>query len=110
MIDKKAIEKAKNDPSFDAKGWLTFYLVGSAEQHRDMAAGLAELDAVNLTDGAGGSVYAKVPVGITEPKILSCIQRVQTLAETMGVQIAVIDLDASPDVEKSKFYTLWLAK
>ena len=110
MIDKRAIEKAKNDSSFEAKGWLTFYLVGSAEQHREMAPALAELDAVNLTDGAGGSVYAKVPVEITETEILSCIQQIQALAETMGVEIAVIDLDASTDVEKSKFFTLWLAK
>ena len=110
MINKQAIEKAHNDPSFKANGWLTFCLVGSVKQHREMASGLRELGAINLSEGIGGAVYAKVPVAVEETAILRCVEQVLTLAETMAVQIAVVDLDASPDVGESKFYTLWLAK
>ena len=110
MIDFEAVEKAQNDRSFGETGWLTFYLQGSADQHMRMAPGLQELGAINLSDGSSGFVYAKVPVAIERSDIEARIEQVRALAKAVEIEIAVIDLDASSNVEKSKFYTLWLAK
>jgi hypothetical protein len=107
MIDREAFQKAKIDPAFRESGWLTFYLEGTPERHATMAPGLRKLGAVNLTDGVGGFVYAKVPVVIAEVEIVEQISNVSSLSEKAGIEIGVIDLDANSDVEKSKFYTLW---
>lgn len=107
MIDRDAIQKARQDREFTQNGWLTFYLVGAPDRHAKMAAGLQELEAVNLSDGVGGFVYAKVPVSIEEAAIEQQISKVRLLAEKTGVEIDLIDLDSGSDVEKSRFYTLW---
>ncbi len=108
MIDPEAIQKAREDRAFAQNGWLTFYLEGAPEYHAAMAPGLRELKAENLTDGAGGWVYAKIPVAIDEIAIEQKISIVRSLADEAGVKIGIIDLDSDSDVGRSKFFTLWL--
>lgn len=74
-----------------------------------MKAGLVALNAINLSGAEYGFVYAKVPVRVCEVEIKRLIEQVYGLAMETGVEIDVIDLDASADVAQSRFYTLWQA-
>lgn len=107
MIDLAAIVNARNDPSFGQEVWITFYLVGDPDGHASMAPSLVALNAVNLGGAEGGFVYAKVPASLNEAEIQERIAQVRALADKSEIEIAVIDLDAATDVERSKFYTLW---
>ncbi|WP_296718636.1 hypothetical protein [Erythrobacter sp.] len=109
MIDPSAFISAQNDPAFGDEGWLTFYLCGSFDQHKSMKVGLVALNAINLSGAEYGFVYAKVPTRLSEAEIRSLIEQVHGLATEAGVEIDVIDLDASADVAQSKFYTIWQA-
>jgi hypothetical protein len=109
MIDRSALANAQQDAAFSDESWLTFYLSGSPDQHETMKAGLLELGAINLAGGEYGFVYAKVPVSLSEVEIEKRIEQVRDLAAEADVVIDLIDLDASADVERSKFYTLWQA-
>lgn len=109
MIDRTALTRAQNDVAFGDDGWLTFYLAGALEQHVSMKDALIELRAVSLEGAEYGFVYAKVPVSMNVVDIEKRIAQVREVAAKAEVEIDVIDLDASPDVERSKFYTLWQA-
>lgn len=109
MIDGAAISKAREDPAFGDDGWLTFYLAGNPCQHAAMRSGLESLNAVNLDGAESGFIYAKLPVPLEVEQIAQRIAQVRKLAEKAEVRIDVIDLDASADVQGSKFYTLWTA-
>ena len=109
MIDRTALADAQNDAAFGDDGWLTFYLDGAPERHESMKPALIELGAVNLERAEIGFVYAKVPVSLNVVEVEKRIDQVRALAGKAGVEIGVIDLDASTDVERSKFYTLWQA-
>lgn len=74
-----------------------------------MKAGLVALNAINLSGAEYGFVYAKVPVRLCQVEIQRLIEQVHGLATEAGVEIAVIDLDASADVARSKFYNVWQA-
>lgn len=109
MIDRAALTNAQNDAAFGDDGWLTFYLAGSREQHESMKTALIELGAVNLEGAEYGFVYAKVPVLLSVVEIEERVAQVRDLAAKADVAIDIIDLDASTDVERSKFYILWQA-
>lgn len=101
-----AIARAKADDAFGDSGWLTFYLRGDPEQHKKMESGLVALGAVNLGGKEGGFVYAKLPVFVSEESIEAKISDVRKIAIDANIEIDIIDLDASSNVKKSKFYTL----
>lgn len=107
MIDRTAIERARNDAAFGDSCWLTFYLAGSPEAHAMMQPRLVALKATNLYGAKSGFVYAKVPVEIATSEIKGCISQVRQLASDAKIDIVLIDLDASADVQRSKFYNLW---
>lgn len=109
MIDRAAIESARNHPSFSNSCWLTFYLAGNPDRHAAMKPGLLKLDAVNLGEAEGGFVYAKIPVSLDEREIEASISSVRKLAEEANVDVEIIDLDSSSDVGESKLFTLWTA-
>ena len=107
MIDRTAIEQARNDAAFRDGCWLTFYLAGPPDAHAMMLPGLVALKACNLDGAEGGFVYAKVPVELATSEIEARIALVRQLASDAEIEIVLIDLDASADVERSKFYNLW---
>lgn len=107
MIDQSALTKARSDPAFGERGWLTFYLCGAPAQLHAMQAGLLSLDAINLGGSEYGFVYAKVPARLRQEDIERRIAQVVDLAIAAGVTVDMVDLDASPDVDRSKFYTIW---
>lgn len=109
MINLTALTNAQNDAEFGDDGWLTFYLVGALEQHRSIKDALAGLGAVNLEGAESGFVYAKVPVSMNCVEIEKRIAQVREVVGKAEVEIVLIDLDASTDVERSKFYNLWQA-
>jgi len=107
VLDQHAFERAKANPAFEDRCWLTFYLVGSTQAHSAMKPGLQELEGENLTGGEYGWIYAKVPVNLEFDHIGDRVARVRTLCFETGVILDLIDLDSSSDVKASKFFTLW---
>ena len=106
-IDLGAIENAKSHAAFGDGGWLTFYLCGDPSRHDQMKPHLEDLGARNLGGNEVGFIYAKVPVDLSVNDIKEKIASVRQIADEAGIEIDVIDLDSSEDVEQSKFFSLW---
>lgn len=70
---------------------------------------LEDLGARNLDGNEGGFVYAKVPVDLNVKDIERTIGAVRKIVSQAGIEIDIIDLDSSDDVEQSKFLSLWNA-
>ena len=112
MIDEifwDGLEAAKAHADFQNGGWLTFYLMGHPSSHRSTWLELKRLGTVNLKGEEGGFVYAKFPVSLDQAKIEQVFETVWKLASEADLDCQIVDLDASPDVERSKFFTLWTA-
>ena len=108
-IDWTAVEDAKSHDAFENAAWLTFYLFGDPPLHQKMRPALERLGARNLEGSEGGAVYAKVPVELCVEDIEEKIDTVRAMASEAGVEVDIIDLDSSSEVEHSKFFTLWNA-
>ena len=109
QIDWTIVADAKSHDAFENAAWLTFYLFGDPSLHEKMRPSLERLGARNLEGSEGGSVYAKVPVELCVEDIEQKIDTVRTLAFEAGVEVDIIDLDSSSEVEQSTFFILWNA-
>ncbi|MBO6609138.1 hypothetical protein [Altererythrobacter sp.] len=108
-VNWENLEAAKAHPDFAGQGWLTFYLMGQPENHRSSWPDFRELGAANLRGEEGGFVYAKFPVALNKNDIGAILERVLQLYSQAELDCSIVDIDASPDVERSKFFTLWTA-
>lgn len=108
-LDLDAVEHAKADAAFTEDAWLTFHLMGDPWRHDTMRASLVALGARSLEGSEGGFVYAKLPVTLTISDIQQTIDEVRHLAAEAGLEIHIIDLDSSDEIERTKFYSLWNA-
>lgn len=108
-LDLDALAKAKADATFSEQAWLTFYLFGDPWRHDALKPTLGALGARNLGGAEGGTVYAKVPVTLDANDIEQTVDKVRHLASNVGLEIHIIDLDSSEDVERATFYSLWNA-
>ena len=106
-LDQAALEQAFADKRFGNSACLTFYLVGDPDNHLSMRANLEEMGASNLDGAEWGFVYAEVPIALNKDCVLRRIDQGASFAGEGGILIDLIDIDSSPDVESSKFYTLW---
>ena len=112
MIDEivwDGFEAAKAHPNFADGAWLTFCLMGHPDNHRSAWPEFQKLGAVNLEGEEGGFVYAKFPVSLDRSRIEQVVEKVWKLSSDADLDCSIIDLDASTDVERSKFFTLWTA-
>ncbi len=108
-LDADAVAKAKADAAFAEQAWLTFYLFGDPWRHHAMKPALVALGAQNLDGAEGGMVYAKVPVTLEVRDIAQKVDEVRLLASGIGLEIHIIDIDSSGDVERATFFSLWNA-
>lgn len=108
-LDSDAVAKAKADAAFAEQAWLTFYLFGDPWRHHALKPALVALGARNLDGAEGGMVYAKVPVTLEARDIEQKVDEVRHLASAVGLEIHIIDVDSSEDVERTTFYSLWNA-
>lgn len=104
-----SLDAAKAHPDFGDGGWLTFYLMGQPENHPSTWPEFRKLGAVNLEGEVSGFVYAKFPVSLDKQDIEKVVERVWAHSAEAELDCSIIDLDASADVERSKFFTLWTA-
>ncbi|AKM06911.1 hypothetical protein [Pelagerythrobacter marensis] len=112
MIDEvvwAGLEKAKAHKDFESGSWLTFYLAGQPENLRKSFPELKLMNAENLDGEEGGFLYPKIPVELERSDIEEKIMKVCSIADRLGLNNSIIDLDACPEVEQSKFFTLWTA-
>ena len=107
MFYPSAIEEAKAHEAFGEKAWLTPYLLGPPEGHAQMRPVLEGMGTINLGGSEWGAVYAKVPIKLDQNEIEIAISKIRECAEKSGIDATLIDIDATPDVETSKFFTVW---
>ena len=86
--------------------WLTYYLTAAPAALRELAGSLAVRQCVNLRDEDGGFLYPKQPCGRDGGTICAQIEEILSLCEKSAVEMINVDLDASPNVERSAFHTL----
>lgn len=109
QLDWDALASARADAAFADDAWLTFYLRGDPSRHDAMKPALVAIGARNLEGAEGGFVYAKVPVTLDAQGIEQTVDEVRQLAAKCGLEIDIIDLDSSDDIQKTKVYFLWNA-
>ena len=102
----EALGKAVSSSDFGDEAWLTFYLCGASKNLTSLADDLANLGARNLDGAEGGFIYAKMPVLLNADDILRVAHETSALAERHNIIVDHIDLDSSPEVDSSKFFSL----
>lgn len=111
MIDdlklREALKKAENADEFEDNAWLTFYLEGETGRLESLAGDLAQLGAQNLDGTEGGFLYAKLPTKLLADEIESTVSKVHALAVQHAINVGLIDLDSSQDVQSSTFFTVY---
>lgn len=111
-LEQQIRERAEHlgaSPDFGDDLWLTFYLSGREESLAELAGKLAEAGWVNVGGSDSGFIYPKKPVRNHAPEIVQLTLLTEELCLRHGIQILTIDADTSPDVECSKFVTLFQA-
>lgn len=108
-LDWDALASAKADAAYAENAWLTFYLRGDPSRHHSMKPALIALGARNLEGAESGFVYAKVPVTLDAKEVEQTVNEVRHLAADCGLEIDIIDVDSSDDIQKTKVYYLWNA-
>ena len=86
--------------------WLTFYLTAAPSDLDQLAVELASFDAVNLDGGGGGFLYPKVPVANEPGAVADLVCNIRALALRRDVEVLSVDVDTSPEVERSAFKEL----
>ncbi len=100
------LPKVEQSPYFDGEQlWLTFYICG--EGVRPIAETLKGSGWANVDDREGGFIYPKMQSAVSARAIMDVAHEVQELCDQHGAQILGIDADTSPDVERSRFITLF---
>jgi hypothetical protein len=102
----EALSKAASSPEFGSDAWLTFYLCGDPSNLTSLADELAALGGRNLEGAEEGFLYAKLPVRLDAADIQRAAGETSALAEQHKVIVDHIDLDSSPAVGSSKFFSL----
>ena len=102
-----AISKARRMPEFDESAWLTFYLSAPPENLETISSLLGQIGGQNLDGSEGGFLYAKLPTKLELDDVRQRAEQVSELAQQCDVSIALIDLDSSCEVIRSKFLNLF---
>ena len=87
--------------------WLTFYLTGTPENLRQVAEALNIRGWLNVDGWEGGFLYPKLKVGKSVEGVVGAAEATHELWALHGIEILNIDADTSPDVERSRFVTLY---
>ncbi|MDF7777075.1 hypothetical protein P1X14_17590 [Sphingomonas sp. AOB5] len=102
---ERGLSVARDRPEFAGESfWLTYYLSGNALA--DVTEELAALGCFNLDDPNSGFLYAKQPCGTDAATIIEQIENVSSICKTHLVEMLNVDLDTSPNVERSAFEML----
>ena len=105
---KENLPKLHVRPEFGANRlWLTFYLTGPPESLRRVSETLNARGWVNLDGWEGAFLYTKVQVEKSAEGVAEVAEATQELCAQHHVEILNIDADTSPDVERSRFVTLY---
>ena len=87
--------------------WLTFYLMGPPENLQQVAETLKTRGWVNVEGWEGAFLYPKVQVQKSVDAVVRAAEATQALCVPHDIKILNIDADASSDVERSQFVTLF---
>jgi hypothetical protein len=102
------LPEVQNSAEFsDDQLWLTFYLSGSPERLQEVSEALDSGGWVNVDGWEVAFLYPKVQVEKSVEAILNVAEAAQELCARHGVEILIMDADTSPDVERSRFVTLY---
>ena len=106
---KERAEHLGGSPDFSDDLWLTFYVSGQPERLAALADKLAEAGWVNVGGSDSGFIYPKKAVRNNSQAMVQLAFLTEELCLHHGVEILTVDADTSPDVEQSKFVTLFQA-
>lgn len=104
----EGLEEVDASPHFGGEDlWLTFYLSGLEQGLAAVAAALTDRGWINAGGWESGFIYPKKQVRKAAPDVLRLAREVEKLCDMHGAETLSIDADTSPDVERSKFVTLF---
>jgi hypothetical protein len=105
---RQNLPKLDARPEFGAdRLWLTFYLMGPPENLRQVSGTLNARGWVNVDGWEGAFLYPKVQTEKSAEAVVEVAEATQELCARHEVEILNIDADTSPDVERSRFVTLY---
>lgn len=87
--------------------WLTFYLTGEPVRLWQLADELSAKGWRNTEGWESAFLYPKVEIVKELAPIVATAEAVYHLCMSHSVEIINIDADTSPDVQQSKFFTLY---
>lgn len=87
--------------------WLTIYLMGQSDNLRLVAETLNARGWVNFDGWEGSFLYPKVQIEKSAEAVMKVAVATHELCVQHDVEILIIDADTSPDVERSRFVTLY---
>jgi hypothetical protein len=97
------LPKLEERPEFAAELlWLTFYLMGSPENLRQVSKALKARGWVNVDGWEGAFLYPKVQVQKSTAGVVEAAEAARALCARHGIEILEIDADTSRDVVRSR--------
>ena len=96
-------------PDFREDLWLTLYLAGQPEDLAELAGQLSADGWINVDGSDSGFIYPKKLARNHGEDIVELALRTSELCGHHAVELLTIDADTSPEVDRSKFVTLFQA-
>lgn len=94
---------------FHKELWLTFYLAGRPENLTALAGQISADGWINVGGSDGAFIYPKKHIRNHAEEIVELALRTAELCHRHTVELLTIDADTSPEVDRSKFVTLFQA-
>ena len=96
-------------PDFREDLWLTLYLAGQPDDLAELAGQLSADGWINVGGSESAFIYPKKLARNDGEEIVELALRTSELCRRYAVELLTIDADTSPEVDRSKFVTLFQA-
>ena len=106
---RAAATRLSTSPVFREDLWLTLYLAGQPEDLADVAGQLSADGWINVDGSESGFIYPKKLARNHDEDIVDLALRTSELCRRHAVELLTIDADTNPEVDRSKFVTLFQA-
>lgn len=101
--------RLSTSPDFRENLWLTLYLAGQPEDLAELAGQLLADGWINVAGSESGFIYPKKRARNDCEAIVEMARRTSELCRRHAVELLTIDADTSPEVDRSRFVTLFQA-
>jgi len=101
--------RLSTSPDFGEDLWLTLYVAGQPENLAELASQLSTDGWINVGGNESGFIYPKKLARNNGEDIAELVLRTSELCCRHAVELLTVDADTSPEVDRSKFVTLFHA-